>query len=97
MKPQRFKIGQPVTVKARPKEVTENVSGMVVDAWAVIPKFGEIVHVDYYERCHKTGQEWYIGLEEYSPHSFPESAFEPIVSDAVLIEELNTIEETVTA
>jgi len=81
----RFKPGQKVTPKVKPRWVS--VIGRVKYNG---PAFGEIVTVEkYHPFDHK-----YVQFCEYGVNTYFEDDFEPLVSDAVLFEALEEITET---
>jgi hypothetical protein len=92
MKPQRFYIGQEVTMKARPKGVMD-IDTRDLRLPFGVPVFGKVYNVTRYEIARDGSPEWYIGLSGFKD-SFNESFFCPIVEDSVLIEELESVPES---
>lgn len=92
MKQQRFEIGQAITPKPNDKNhswevVHGNINGIQI-------KVGEIYHVKFYGEFWEN--DWYISLDEINASiGFNESGFDPVVSDSILISELETIKVTV--
>lgn len=91
MKPQRFKPGQAVTPNAIYWDC--DVPGYQFNN-SDLPKFGEIYQVKFYTEY--SGCNWYMLLEGMPmQYAYNESGFEPIVSDTVLAQELESITEKV--
>ena len=84
----RFKPGQQVTPKMKPKWVSVMDRRMKYDG----PKHGEIVTVAEYHPFDKK----YVAFHEYSVGTFFEDDFEPLVSDSILSEQLAEVPEPFT-
>lgn len=84
MKPQRFSPGEEVVRTG--KTITK-----VNDKGYTPPKLNEIVKVLSYDRYWHCFKNWVIVIEGYPNQLFGENLFEPIMSQSVLEEELNSI------
>lgn len=90
MKPQRFKIGQEVTIRKPPKRILWNPSN--TNGWDYCDlKFGKVYKVKGYHACDAGTDEWFISLVSCR-YQYCETAFAPIVANAVLESELQSIE-----
>ena len=91
MKPQRFEVGQAITLIKHTKHWKCNplVSHL-------LPKFGEIYHVQKYLFYSTNMNCWKISLMEIDGINCNEEAFAPVVDDTVLESDLNKIHEPVT-
>jgi len=90
MKPQRFEIGQAVTMK-------NPLNWLVLDGPSAgsLALFGKIYHVKEYTSYHSQYR-WLISFEELHPEDeFEENEFVPVISDAILESELSSINQTI--
>ncbi len=89
MKPQRFEIGQAVTPKYKKWYVD------VGNPNAPRPRYGEVYRVRQYQ-WDQSDNSWYIAFYEI-PGSvgYWEEGFDPVVTDAVLSKELESITKPV--
>lgn len=85
MKPQRFEIGQAVTVIDN-----DPWDG---DADTIDPKFGEVYHVSEYKYFDFHINEWIISFYEIPNSGYSECSFAPVTSTEQLVEELESIPE----
>lgn len=90
MKPQRFEIGQAITLKHEYKNAP-------VQPGCIRPAFGQVYHVSGYALDTFQGKpEWWITLEEHPKRQISREAdFDPVVTDAVLSKELESITKQV--
>lgn len=89
----RFNKEDKVTLKER---YTESAWYLIYGPkWpAPMPRFGEVYTV---HKCIWEGGGWYISLDEIDPETgFDADAFEKVVSDRVLSEELKSVPEPFT-
>lgn len=87
----RFKPGQKITPKIKPK--WESVNG--TPAFGPLPEFGK----EYTANGYDTPEDgiYFVFLKECHPKdSFDDRLFEPLVSDSVLREELESVPEPFT-
>lgn len=91
MKPQRFEIGQAVTKNKNVEWVT--IRGVNED-YSKEPEFGKIYHIDRYYVYYN--DEWFIVFREFlDGAAYKESSFDPVVTEAVLSKELESITKPV--
>ena len=97
----RFKKGDKVT-PSKNSEWRHDAGRGEVNEYA--PKFGEIVTVNHYDTISNPWGKCWVNFDEYPlpdsenglPQYFNDKLFEPLVSDAVLREELETVKEPYT-
>lgn len=84
----RFKPGQKITPKVKPNWISANGT----PAFGPLPKFGKEYTANGYDS--PEGGIEFVFLKECDPKdSFDDRLFEPLVSDAVLREELESVHE----
>lgn len=97
----KFKVGQKVTLRVNGKWHADAGIGEHNNYG---PKFGEIVTVNHYAPDYPMfGKEW-VNFDEYQkpnvlngkPEYYSDYRFEPVISDAVLREELDSVPEPYT-
>lgn len=85
MKPQRFEIGQAVSLRKKPKGVTNVESN---EKFPCPLSHSEIYHIAGYGEGRGSGKgEWYVFIAEYNHNClFNEDGFEPVISDNIISE-----------